>query len=170
MLGLGVVAAVSALFVERFETVIRIGGGYRTMQLVTRQVCDLGATVGQRVTAGDLVTVGVSDINLIGQALQSGGRGVGGVVGFAVVAVLMLVTSWPVGLMVLIAVPVILLITTRMSRLLRERQGQVRAQQRDLADQAIDTGTDRSGCGSRCSSRRGPPPCSARPPRSCPAC
>ena len=139
VLGLGVVIAVSALLVERFETTVRIGGGYRTMQFVTRQVCDLGAAVGKRVTAGDLVTVGVSDINLIGQALMSGGRGVGGVAGFIVVAVLMLASSWQVGLLVLIAVPVILLVTTRLSRLLRERQKQVRAQQRELTDQAVDT-------------------------------
>ena len=139
VLGLGVVIAVSALLVERFETTVRVGGGYRTMQFVTRQVCDLGAAVGKRVTAGDLVTVGVSDINLIGQALMSGGRGVGGVAGFIVVAVLMLISSWQVGLLVLIAVPVILLVTTRLSRLLRERQKQVRAQQRELADQAVDT-------------------------------
>jgi len=138
VLGLGVVTAVSALLVERFETTVRIGGGYRTMQFVTRQVCELGATVGKRVTAGDLVTVGVSDINLIGQVLQNGGRGVGGVVGFAVVAVLMLITSWQIGLIVLIAVPVILVITTRLSRLLRERQGHVRAQQHELNDQAVD--------------------------------
>jgi ABC-type multidrug transport system fused ATPase/permease subunit len=138
VLGLGVITAVSALLVERFETTVRIGGGYRTMQFVTRQVCDLGATVGKRVTAGDVVTVGVSDINLIGQVLQNGGRGVGGVVGFAVVAVLMLITSWQIGLIVLIAVPVILVITTRLSRLLRERQGQVRAQQHELNDQAVD--------------------------------
>jgi ABC-type multidrug transport system fused ATPase/permease subunit len=139
VLGLGVVIAVSALLVERFETTVRVGGGYRTMQFVTRQVCDLGAAVGKRVTAGDLVTVGVSDINLIGQALMSSGRGVGGVAGFIVVAALMLASSWQVGLLVLIAVPVILLVTTRLSRLLRERQKQVRAQQRELADQAVDT-------------------------------
>jgi ABC-type multidrug transport system fused ATPase/permease subunit len=139
VLGLGVAIAVSALLVERFETIVRIGGGYRTMQFVTRQVCDLGATVGKRISAGDLVTVGVSDITLIGQALEGGGRGVGGLVGFVVVAVLMLATSWQVGLLVLIAVPVILLITTQLSRLLRERQRQVRAQQRELADQAVDT-------------------------------
>jgi ABC-type multidrug transport system fused ATPase/permease subunit len=64
---------------------------------------------------------------------------VGGVAGFIVVAVLMLASSWQVGLLVLIAVPVILLVTTRLSRLLRERQKQVRAQQRELADQAVDT-------------------------------
>jgi ABC-type multidrug transport system fused ATPase/permease subunit len=139
ILGLGVITAVSAMMVERYECTVRIGGGYRTMQLVTRQVCDLGATAGQRLSAGDLVTVGVSDITLIGQALEVGSRGVGGLIGFAVVAVLMLVASWRVGLLVLIAVPVILLVTTRLSRLLRDRQRQVRERQRELADQAIDT-------------------------------
>lgn len=138
ILGLGVVQALSAMLVERFECVVRIGGGYRTMQLVTRQACDLGAAVGRRVSAGDLVTVGVSDINLIGQALEVGARGVGGVVGFVVVAVLMLASSWQVGLLVLVAVPVILFVTTRLSRLLRERQRRVRHAQRELADQAVD--------------------------------
>lgn len=138
VLGLGVVQAVSALFVERFEMRVRVGAGYQTMQFVTRQACDLGATVSRRVSAGDLVTVGVSDISLIGESLEVGARGVGGAVGFVFVAVLMLTASWQVGLLVLIAVPVILLITTRLSRLLRERQGQVRAQQRELTDQAVD--------------------------------
>jgi ABC-type multidrug transport system fused ATPase/permease subunit len=138
VLGLGVVQALSALVAERSEWVVRIGGGYRTMQFVTRQTCDLGTTVGGRVSAGDLVTVGVSDINLIGQALEVSARGVGGVVGFVIVAVLMLAASWQVGLLVLIAVPVILFISTRLSRTLRNRQSQVRARQRELADQALD--------------------------------
>jgi ABC-type multidrug transport system fused ATPase/permease subunit len=138
VLGLGVVQAVSAMFAERSEVSVRVGGGYQTMQLVTRKACELGVTVGRRVSAGDLVTVGVSDISLIGQALEIGARGAGGAAGFIIVAVLMLVSSWQVGLLVLIAVPAILLVTTRLSRLLRDRQSQVREQQRELADQAVD--------------------------------
>ena len=113
--GLGVVVAVSAMLVERYEMIVRVGPAYQTMRFVTRQACDLGATVTRRVSAGDLVTVGVSDINLIGQALEVGARGVGGVFAFAFVAALMLTASWQVGLLVLIAVPVILFITTRLS-------------------------------------------------------
>jgi ABC-type multidrug transport system fused ATPase/permease subunit len=138
VLGLGVAQAVFAMFVERLEMRARVESGYQTMRYVTRQVCDLGAAVGRRVSAGDLVTVGVSDITLIGEALEVGARGVGGVVAFVAVAVLMLVSSWPVGLLVLVAVPLILFVTTRLSRLLREQQGQVRGQQRELADQAVD--------------------------------
>jgi ABC-type multidrug transport system fused ATPase/permease subunit len=138
VLGLGMVQALGAMFVERYEVKVRIESGYQTMRLVTRKACDLGATVGRKVSAGDLVTVGVSDIGLIGQSLEVGARGVGGVVAFAIVAVLMLVASWQVGLLVLVAVPVILFVTTRLSRLLRARQTQVRAQQRELTDQAVD--------------------------------
>jgi ABC-type multidrug transport system fused ATPase/permease subunit len=136
--GLGVVVAVSAMFVERYEMIVRVLPAYQTMRLVTRQVCDLGATVSRRVSAGDLLTVGVSDINLIGQALAVGARGVGGVFAFAFVAALMLTASWQVGLLVLVAVPVILFITTRLSRTLRARQGEVRARQRELTDQSVD--------------------------------
>ncbi len=138
ILGLGVVVAVSAMLVERYEMIVRVRPAYQTMRLVTRQACDLGATVTRRVSAGDLLTVGVSDINLIGQALEAGARGVGGVFAFAFVAALMLTASWQVGLLVLIAVPVILFITTRLSRTLRTRQGEVRARQRELTDQAVD--------------------------------
>src|ERR1700677_796963 len=68
--GLGVVVAVSAMLVERYEMIVAVRPAYQTMRLVTRHVCDLGATISRRVSAGDLLTVGVSDINLIGQALQ----------------------------------------------------------------------------------------------------
>jgi len=138
ILGLGVVVAGSAMLVERYEMIVRVRPAYATMRLVTRKVCELGATVTRRVSAGDLLTVGVSDINLIGQALEVGARGVGGVFAFAFVAALMLTASWQVGLLVLIAVPLILFITTRLSRTLRARQAEVRAQQRELTDQAVD--------------------------------
>jgi len=138
ILGLGVVVAWSAMLVERYEMLVRVRPAYATMRLVTRQVCALGATVSRRVSAGDLLTVGVSDINLIGQALASGARGVGGAFAFAFVAALMLTASWQVGLLVLIAVPLILFITTRLSRTLRARQAEVRARQRELTDQAVD--------------------------------
>jgi ABC-type multidrug transport system fused ATPase/permease subunit len=138
VLGLGIVSALSAMFAERSELSVRVGGGYQTMQFITHQACELGATVSRRVSAGDLVTVGVSDISLIGQALEVGARGAGGAVGFVVVAVLMLTASWQVGLLVLIAVPVILIITTRISRVQRSWQYRVRARQRELTDQAVD--------------------------------
>jgi ABC-type multidrug transport system fused ATPase/permease subunit len=138
ILGLGVVIAGSAMLVERYEMIVRVRPAYATMRLVTRQVCELGATVTRRLSAGDLLTVGVSDINLIGQALEVGARGVGGVFAFAFVAALMLAASGQVGLLVLVAVPVILFVTTRLSRTLRARQAEVRAQQRELTDQAVD--------------------------------
>ncbi|WP_329570535.1 ABC transporter ATP-binding protein [Kitasatospora sp. NBC_01266] len=138
VLGLGIGTALSAMAVERLELRVKVEPGYRTMQFVTRQACELGTTVDREVSAGDLVTVGVSDIGLIGETLQYGARGVGGVVGFVSVAVLMLVASWQVGLLVLIAVPAILVVTTRLAGVLRSRQSQLRTDQRELTDQAVD--------------------------------
>ncbi|MFJ4190944.1 ABC transporter transmembrane domain-containing protein [Kitasatospora sp. NPDC089509] len=138
VLGVGALSALSAVFVERLDTRLRVEPAYETMQFVTRKVCELGPAVGRKVSAGDLVTVGVSDINLIGQTLEVGARGVGGLAGFVLVAVFMLVASWQVGLLVLIAVPVMLVVTTRLARVLRDRQGRLRARQRELADQAVD--------------------------------
>ncbi|MFD8781071.1 ABC transporter transmembrane domain-containing protein [Kitasatospora sp. NPDC059599] len=138
VLGAGVLSALSAMSVERLETRLRVEPAYETMRFVTAKACELGATVGRKVSAGDLVTVGVSDIGLIGQTLEVGARGVGGVVGFVAVAVFMLVASWQVGLLVLVAVPVMLVVTTRLARVLRERQGRLRTRQRELTDQAVD--------------------------------
>jgi ABC-type multidrug transport system fused ATPase/permease subunit len=138
ILGLGIVQALSAMLVDRLETQVKVRPAYLTMRLVTQHVCDLGGSVTRRVTAGDLVTVGVSDSNLIGQALEVGARGVGGAVALAFVAALMLAASWQVGLLVLVAVPGMLYVTTRLSRTMRARQAEVRARQRDLADQSVD--------------------------------
>ncbi|MFF2354885.1 ABC transporter transmembrane domain-containing protein [Kitasatospora sp. NPDC058115] len=138
VLALGVGTALSAMAVERLELRAKVEPGYRTMQFVTRRTCELGSAVDRKVSAGDLVTVGVSDIELIGATFQYGARGAGGVVGAVLVAALMLAASWQVGLLVLIAVPVILVVTTRLARVLRTRQAALRTQQRELTDQAVD--------------------------------
>lgn len=139
VIGVGLGTALSAMFVERFETRLRIEPAYLTMRLVNRQVCALGSAVGRKVSAGDLVTVGVSDISLIGQTLEVGARGVGGgLTGFVAVGVAMLVASWQVGLLVLFAVPLVVLVTARLARTLRSRQSQLRTDQRTLTDEAVD--------------------------------
>jgi ABC-type multidrug transport system fused ATPase/permease subunit len=138
LFGVGAVQVMADLGQEYFTLEPRMGSGFRTLQLVTRKVCFLGATVGRRVSAGDLVTVGVSDIQLIGGMMDVEARGVGGVVSFAVVAALMLLVSWPAGLLVLAGVPVILLITTRISNVQRSWQKQVRDRQSELTDEAVD--------------------------------
>lgn len=138
VLALGVVQAASAMLGDRFILGARVGSGYTTLRLVTARVCDLGATVGRRMSAGDLVTVGVSDITLIADAVEAAARGAGGAAAFAVIAVLMLTGSWPVGLLVLVGVPLTLLVTTRASRLLRRRQHDMRGHQRELTDDAVD--------------------------------
>lgn len=138
VLGLGVVQAACALMGDRLAFVAKIGSGHTTLRLVTAQVCRLGADVGRRTSAGDLVTVGVSDITLLGQAMESATRGAGAAAASAVIAALMLTASWPVGLLVLAGVPAILLATTRIGRLLRARQDQMRTSQRELTDQAVD--------------------------------
>ena len=138
LFGVGAVQVMADLGQEYFILEPRMGSGFRTLQLVTRKVCDLGEAAARRASAGDLVTVGVSDIQLIGEMMDFEARGVGGVVSFAVVAALMLLVSWPAGLLVLAGVPVILLITTRISNVQRSWQKQVRDRQSELTDEAID--------------------------------
>ncbi|GAA1231612.1 ABC transporter ATP-binding protein [Kitasatospora nipponensis] len=138
IVGLGVVQAVAAVLQDNFALSAKAGSGYQTLQFVTRRVSELGATMQRRASTGDLVTVGVSDINQIGRAMAAAARGVGGAVAFVVVATFMLLASWQVGLLVLLGVPGILLINTRSLRLLQRRQNQLRTGQSELTDQSVD--------------------------------
>ncbi|MEV4253823.1 ABC transporter transmembrane domain-containing protein, partial [Spirillospora sp. NPDC049652] len=119
---LGVVQMVSSVTRHRMAVFNWLSATYRTIQLVTRQTTRLGATLPKRLTAGEVVSVGISDVARIGDVLDILGRGTGSVVAIVVVAVLLLVTSWPLGLVVLVGVPVILALAAPLLRPYERRE------------------------------------------------
>ncbi|CAM3272741.1 ABC transporter ATP-binding protein [Stackebrandtia soli] len=135
---LAVLTAVGGIMRHRCDTAIRLGVTYRIMQLVTRHATRLGARLQERIAAGEVVAVGTNDISQVGYLLDSLARGLGAVVTILVVAAMLLVASIPMGLVVLIGVPLLLFGTGPLLRPLHNRIEQRRDRQADLVERASD--------------------------------
>ncbi|TDC54921.1 ABC transporter ATP-binding protein [Actinomadura sp. KC345] len=122
LLGLGLVQAVSGAFRHRFATYTWLAASYRTAQVVTRQATRLGGTLPKRLSAGEVVSAGMTDVVHVGGALDIISRGMGAVVSILVVGGILLYTSPPLGLIVLVGVPVILAVAAPLLRPLRDRE------------------------------------------------
>jgi ABC-type multidrug transport system fused ATPase/permease subunit len=105
LFGLGVIQAAAGVMRHRFAVFNWLAGAYLTIQTVTRQATRLGGTLPRRLAAGEVVSVGVADISHVGNALDVSARGAGAVVSVVVVGAILLATSPPLGLIVLIGVP-----------------------------------------------------------------
>lgn len=115
-----------------------LAAAYTTVQVVTRKTVALGATLPNRVAAGDVVAVGTSDISEIGHALDITARLTGAVVAIGTVAAIMLAGSVPLGLIVLIGVPVLSGLEALLLKPLHERQQKYRVLQGELTGRAVD--------------------------------
>ncbi|MEU6813646.1 ABC transporter ATP-binding protein [Streptomyces sp. NPDC046860] len=125
---------------HRTMTRVRMDANFRTVKLVVEHAARLGAALPRRVGAGEVVTVGVGDVQTLAQALTVMGPGVGSVVVYSAVAAQLLTISGAVAAVVLLGVPVIALLTGPLTRRLqgteteyRERQGILTARIGDLA-------------------------------------
>jgi hypothetical protein len=70
---------------HRAMTMVRMDITLRTVRVVVRQAVRLGATLPQRVAAGEVVSIGASDVGGISQTLTVTGPGVGAVIAYGVV-------------------------------------------------------------------------------------
>ncbi|TDD69614.1 ABC transporter transmembrane domain-containing protein [Actinomadura rubrisoli] len=122
LLALGTVQAVTGVTRHRLAVFNWLSAAYRTVQVVTRQATRLGGTLPKRLSAGEVVSVGISDVAHIGDVLDIVARGTGAVVAIVAVAGILLATSPPLGLIVLVGVPVILAVAAPLLRPYRERE------------------------------------------------
>src|SRR5690606_20557980 len=110
----------------------------RTVQVTVRQATRLGATLPRRLATGEVVAVGNSDIAHIGNATDILLRGTGAVVAIIAVTVIMIATSVPLGLIVLIGVPLMSAAVGPLLRPLHRRQQRYRDLEGDLATRGAD--------------------------------
>ncbi|MER5757032.1 ABC transporter ATP-binding protein [Streptomyces sp. NPDC002088] len=125
---------------HRTMTRVRMDANFRTVKVVVGHAVRLGAALPRQVGAGEVVTIGVGDVQTISTSLTVVGPGVGAIVAYAVVAGLLLSVSAQLAAVVLLGVPVIaVLVGPLMGRLqgveseYRERQGVLTARIGDLA-------------------------------------
>ena len=138
LLGLGLLQATAGTVRHRLAVHVWLAGAYRTVQITVRQANRLGAALPKRLSTGEMVSIGTSDMDQIGGALDITARGSGAVVAIAVVAVILLSTSMPLGLVVVLGVPVLVLIVSVLIRPLHRRQQAYRDQQGRLTTRAGD--------------------------------
>ena len=136
--GVGVLQAAAGIGRHRFAVVNFLGAGFRTVQFAVRQANRLGSALPRRLDAGEVVAIGTSDIRHVGGALEITARGTGSLVAVVTVTVVLLRTSVPLGLVVLLGVPVLMAVVSVLIRPLHRRQAAYRDQQGTLTGRAGD--------------------------------
>nr|GID84409.1 ABC transporter [Actinoplanes derwentensis] len=139
VLAVGVASAWLGIMRHRSMTRLRLAAAMRTADLVMTHATRLGAALPRRVTAGEVVTIGISDVWTIGRAMNAGGVGVASVVACVVIAVMLSRISGMLAAVIMIGVPSMVLIvgpllrrTQRAGARYRERQGAVNGRLLDV--------------------------------------
>lgn len=138
LLALGVVQAVSGTIRRRLNMHNALSAGFRTVQLVVGHADRLGASLERKVDDGELVSVGTSDMTTIGNAFDIVGRAVGALVSTVLVAAVLLGQSLPLGMLIIVALPAIILTMGYTLRPLHRRQGAYRDYQGELTSRLTD--------------------------------
>jgi ABC-type multidrug transport system fused ATPase/permease subunit len=139
ILVLGTATAGLGILRHRAMTKLRLAAALRTADLVMTHATRLGAALPRRMTAGEVVTIGISDVWTIGRAMNVGGVGVAATLAVLTVAVLLWRTSPALAVVVLAGVPAVGLVvgpllgrTQRAALRYREQQGELNARLVDV--------------------------------------
>ncbi|MGH3939866.1 MAG: ABC transporter transmembrane domain-containing protein [Pseudonocardiaceae bacterium] len=135
---LGVLRMGSSVAFYRQSLITRVVSGALTLRLVTRHITRLGASLSRRRATDDLIATSTTDITAIGVGLQFAGRIFGSIAAIAAVTIAILAMSLPLGLIVLVTVPVLMGISSLLLRPLHHRQDVYRSLQGRLAGHAVD--------------------------------
>ena len=138
MAAIGLVQAASGIIRHRFAVTNWLTAAYRTVQLVGRQTVTLGGTLPRKVSTGEVVAIGTSDLEHLGNLMDVSARFAGAIVSFVIVAVILLQTSVTLGLIVLIGVPVLTLLVGPLLKPLQVRS----THQRELMGSLSNTAND----------------------------
>jgi ABC-type multidrug transport system fused ATPase/permease subunit len=139
VLALGILQAAAGVLRHRRAVSNFLEACVRVQQLVIRAAIRLGAGLPRQVGAGEVASLGTTDVVRIGRLLDISARGTGAVVSIVIVAVILLSTSPQLGLVLLIGAPIsALLILPAMGPL--ERRQRAERQRRGAASAvAADT-------------------------------
>jgi ABC-type multidrug transport system fused ATPase/permease subunit len=138
LFGLGLVVAVSGIMRHRFAVTNWLTTAYRTVQLVGRQTVHLGGSLPRKVSTGEVVAVGTSDLSHLGGVMDVTARFAGAIVAFLLISVILLHTSLVLGLVVLLGAPLLMLMVGPLLSPLQRRS----THQRELMGHLSNTASD----------------------------
>lgn len=138
MLAVGIVQAVTGIMRHRFAVTNWLTASYRVVQLATRQSVRLGGSLPRKVSTGEVIAIGTTDLDHIGNVMDVTARFSGAIVSFLLVSTILLTTSVQLGLVVLLGVPLLMLVMGPLLKPLQARSATERQMRSDLSN----TGTD----------------------------
>jgi len=138
LFAIGLVQAGSGIMRHRFAVTNWLTAAYRTVQLIARQVVRLGGTLPRKVSTGEVVAIGTTDLSSLGQVMDVTARFAGAVVSFFLVSVILLRTSVTLGLVVLVGVPLLMLVIGPLLAPLQRRGATHRELMGSLSNTASD--------------------------------
>jgi ABC-type multidrug transport system fused ATPase/permease subunit len=138
LLGIGVVNAALAIARHRTMTRVRMDASFRTIKATVGHAVSLGAALPKQIKAGEVVAIGVGDVQTIAQSLTATGPGVGAVIAYVVVAFLLFSISPLLAVVVLVGVPLLVVtVGPLLHRLQRVGTG-YREQQGGVTNRLVD--------------------------------
>ena len=111
---------------------------YGTQRRAARKAAQLGHVLGRRLPTGEVLSVASSDIDTFGSAIERLGSAIAAALSFVLATILMLMISPTLGLVVLVATPLILAASLPLLRPLGRAQRHERAETSTLVSQATD--------------------------------
>lgn len=138
LLAVGVLNALLGIARHRTMTKIRMDASFRSVRATAWHTSRLGASLTRRVSAGEVVTVGIADVQTVAQALTVTGPGIGAVVAYAVVAVVLFSISGPLAAVILVGVPLLAIAIGPFLRRIQTTGGDYRVHQGRLTTRLID--------------------------------
>jgi ABC-type multidrug transport system fused ATPase/permease subunit len=139
LLGLGALQAVAGVLRHRRAVTNFLTAAVRVQQLVARKASDLGGDLTRHVDAGEVASIGTTDVQRIGRLLDVSARGTGAVVSYLIVAALLFASSLQLGLVLVIGAPLAVLLVLPIMRPLERRQNAERSARSDASSVAADT-------------------------------
>ena len=113
-------------------------GLYGTLEMVTRKVAQMGHVLPRRSPTGEVLSVASSDSDEFGALTEIVARTVGQLVSYLTVAFIVLTMSWQLGLLTLVAAPVLVGAALPLLRPLHRRQQVERSRTSELTSLATD--------------------------------
>ncbi len=139
VLGLGILQAVAGVMRHRRAVTNFLSAAVRVQQLVARQASTLGGDLTRHVDAGEVASIGTTDVQRIGRLLDVSARATGAVVSYIAVALLLFSSSVRLGLVLVIGAPVFALLVLPVMRPLERRQSAERTARAGASSLAADT-------------------------------
>ncbi len=93
MFAIGLLQAFTGIMRHRFAVTNWLTASYRVVQLVTRQTVRLGGALPRRVSTGEVIAIGTSDLDHVGNVMDVTARFAGAIVSFLLVSAILLSTS-----------------------------------------------------------------------------